>query len=150
MITLTTERLTVRNFRSEDWQDLQEVITNYQASEWAKYEDSWPTSDVSLKSENKVIGFVAINRRDDREEPTHNLGYIFNPELSGQGYATESCQACVEYVFGCLKAVSIVTGTHPDNEPSVRLLTRLGLHAMENGEYTLTREEWLTKKKETT
>lgn len=128
-----------------------------------KYEDPWPTSTekikeiaqwfangdeylaVSLKEPGKVIGFIAINRRKEREEPVHNLGYVFNPEFNGQGFATESCLACMDYVFDELKAVSIVTGTHPDNESSVRLLTRLGLKAIDNGEYTILREEWLTK-----
>jgi RimJ/RimL family protein N-acetyltransferase len=159
---LETERLIIRNFVSTDWQDLQEAIINYQASELAKYEDPWPTSDedmkgivswfadgdeflaVNLKSEDTVIGFVAINKRTDREEHSRNLGYIFNPKFGGKGYATESCRICMGYVFDELQAVSIVTGTHPDNEPSVRLLKRLKLREIGNGEWTLTREEWLS------
>ena len=157
MHSLETDRLIVRNFFPDDWQDLQETVINYQASEWAKYEDPWPTSEeeivswfangdeflaVNLTSENKVIGFVAVNRRDDREEQVHNLGYVFNPAYSGHGYATESCEACITYVFGVLQAVSIITGTHPDNEPSVRLLERLKLREIGNGEWTITQQEW--------
>ena len=161
MQPIETERLTIRNFMIADWQDLQEAIINYQASKWAKYEDPWPTSSedikgivswfangdeflaVNLKSENKVIGFVAINRRTDREEHSHNLGYVFNPEYGGMGYATESCQACMRYVFDVLQAVSIVTGTHPDNEPSIKLLKKLKLQEIGKGEWTITRAEWL-------
>ena len=164
MKPIETERLTIRNFVPGDWQDLQEAIINYQASEWAKFEDPWPTSPekmkeivswfaqgdeflaVNLKSEDKVIGFVAINKRTDKEEHSRNLGYVFNPEYSGKGYATESCKAAMEYVFDELKAVSIVTGTHPDNKPSVRLLKRLKLREIDNGEWIITREEWLTLK----
>ena len=159
MKSIETERLTIRNFVDGDWQDLQEAIINYQASESAK--DPWPTSEedikgivswfangdefvaVNSKSENKVIGFVAINRRTDREEHSHNLGYVFNPEYGGMGYATESCQASMRYVFDVLQAVSIVTGTHPDNEPSVKLLKKLKLQEIGNGEWTITRAEWL-------
>jgi ribosomal-protein-alanine N-acetyltransferase len=162
MNKLETERLIIRNFVADDWQDLQEAIINYQASEWAKYEDPWSTAAedikgivswfasgdeflaVCLKETGKLIGFVAINRRTEQEERVHNLGYVFNPEFSGQGYATESCNACMDYVFGELKAVSILTGTHPDNEPSIRLLERLKLRAIGNGEWTITREEWLS------
>ena len=162
MKPIEIERLTIRNFIDDDWQDLQQAIINYQASESAKYEDPWPTSEeeikgivswfangdeflaVNLKPEDKVIGFVAINRRTDREEHSHNLGYVFNPEYGGKGYATESCKACMGYVFGELQAASIVTGTHPDNEPSVRLLKRLKLREIDNGEWIMTRKEWLT------
>ena len=44
MIKLDTNRLIIRNFLPDDWQDLQDVVVQYQASEWAKYEDPWPTS----------------------------------------------------------------------------------------------------------
>ncbi len=151
----------IRNFAADDWQDLQEAIIQYQASEWAKYEDPWPTSDddmkgivswfaqgdeylaVCVKASSKVIGFVAINRRDEKDEKVRNLGYIFNPVYSGQGYATESCSACMDYVFNVLKVDRILTGTHPDNEPSVRLLKRLQLRTVDHGEWTMTRDEWL-------
>jgi RimJ/RimL family protein N-acetyltransferase len=162
MQPIETERLIIRNFVDDDWQDLQEAIINYQASELAKYEDPWPTSEkdikgivawfsngdeflaVEVKSEDKVIGFVAINKRTDREEHSRNLGYVFNPKYGGRGYATESCKACMSYVFEELQAVSIITGTHPDNKPSVRLLKRLKLKEIGNGEWTMTREEWLS------
>lgn len=160
MRPIETDRLSIRNFVPDDWQDLQETIILYQASDSAKYEDPWPTSDeeikgivswfakgdeflaVNLKTADKVIGFVAINRRTDREEHSHNLGYVFNPEYNGQGYATESCQMCMGYVFNVLNADSIVTGTHPENEPSIRLLKRLKLREIGNGEWTITLEEW--------
>lgn len=36
MISFDTDRLIIRNFTTDDWQDLQEMIVNYQTSEWAK------------------------------------------------------------------------------------------------------------------
>ena len=42
MITIETDRLTIRSFCPDDWQDLQEVAIQYRASESAKYEDPWP------------------------------------------------------------------------------------------------------------
>jgi len=78
MIAMETDRLTIRNFGPDDWQDLQEVAGDYQASEWAKYEDPWPTSTeevkgmaewfaqgddylaVCLQAAGKLIGLIAI------------------------------------------------------------------------------------------
>ena len=57
----------------------------------------------------------------------HGLGYVFHPDHHGQGYATEVCRAGLEQVFGPWEGDRIETGTHPDNKPSVRLLTKLGL-----------------------
>ena len=161
MITIETERLTIRNFCSDDWQDLQEVAIEYQASEWAKYEGPWPTSTeevkgmvewfskgadylaVCLKATGKLIGLVAIERRKDQEGAVHNLGYVFHPGYHGHGYATEGCRAAMDYVFGQLAADGILTGTHPANEPSVRLLKKLGLRKVSRGEFAISREEWL-------
>jgi RimJ/RimL family protein N-acetyltransferase len=100
---------------------------------------------VCLKREETVIGMVHIGQRDNRGEQVHNLGYIFHPGYGGQGYATEACRAAMAYVFGKLGADSFLTGTHPDNEPSVRLLKRLGFEEGGGGEYVISREAWLTQ-----
>ncbi|MBN1579915.1 MAG: GNAT family N-acetyltransferase [Anaerolineae bacterium] len=162
MVSLETDRLIIRSFSPDDWQDLQEVAIAYQASEWAKYEDPWPTEAekvkgmaewfangddylaVCLKTTNKLIGLIAINRRQEQDKPVHNLGYVFHPGYYGKGYATEGCRAAMGYLFEQLAADGILTGTHPDNEPSVRLIERLGLKATDRGEYAISREEWLT------
>jgi hypothetical protein len=44
MITMETDRLTVRSFGSDDWPELHELAVQYQASELAQYEQPWPTS----------------------------------------------------------------------------------------------------------
>jgi RimJ/RimL family protein N-acetyltransferase len=160
MNVIETERLQIRNFTTDDWQALQDVIIHYQASDSAKYEPPWPTSDkevqdiakwfaagddylcVCLKATATIIGLLAIERRNDHEEPVRNLGYVFDPAYRGHGYALEGCRAIMSYVFEKLGAVAIHTGTHPVNEASVRLLTKLGLKRINQGEFVLSREEW--------
>lgn len=160
MVTIETERLRIRNFSAGDWQGLQDVIINYQASESAKYEPPWPTSDseiqsiatwfasgddylcVCLKETGTVIGLLAVERRSDREERVHNLGYIFHPAYQGHGYALEGCRAAVSYLFTQLSAAAIHAGTQPDNEASVRLLTKLGLNRLNEAEFAVSRDEW--------
>jgi ribosomal-protein-alanine N-acetyltransferase len=166
MISLETDRLVIRNFSPDDWQELQEMAIQYQASEWAKYEDPWPTSAekvkeiagwfaggddylaVCLKGTGTLIGLVAIGHRQEQERPIHNLGYVFHPGYAGQGYATESCRAAMGYLFDQLAAEGILTGTHPDNKPSVALLKRLGLHEIGGGEWALSGAEWLALDRE--
>jgi ribosomal-protein-alanine N-acetyltransferase len=163
VIKLETNRLVIRNFVPDDWRGLQEVAIQYQASEWAKYEDPWPTGTdevkgmtqfftsgddylaVSLKDTGKLIGLIAIERRKEQEERVHNLGYVFHPGYSGQGYATEGCRAMMAYLFEQMGIDAIVTGTRPENIPSVRLLERLGIKPIGNGEYRMSKEEWLSK-----
>ncbi len=161
MITLETDRLIIRNFRPDDWQELQELAIEYRASQWAQYEEPWPTSEeevksmaawfgngdgylaVCLKSTGKLIGLVAIERREEQEGCVHNLGYVFHPGYHGQGFATESCRAALGYVFDTLAAERILTGTNPANADSVRLLKRLGLKEIARGEFGLAKAEWM-------
>ena len=165
MIKLDTNRLIIRNFLPDDWQDLQDVVVQYQATEWAKLEDPWPTSTeevkgmakffasgdnflaVSLKDTGKLIGLIAIGQRQDQKESVHNLGYVFHPGYSGRGYATEGCQAVMAYLFEQLEITAILTGTRPENTPSVRLLEKLGIHPIGNGEYRISKEEWQNRSK---
>jgi RimJ/RimL family protein N-acetyltransferase len=137
------------------------LAIQYRASAWAKYDVPWPTAAeevkgmakwlasgdeflaVCLKTTGKLIGLIAIDRRKDREGRVHNLGYVFHPAYHRQGYATEGCRAAMQYVFCVLAADGILTATHPANEPSVRLLERLGLKEMDRGEFAISSEEWL-------
>lgn len=178
MVTKETERLVIRNFRQDDWRDVQEMALQYEASEYAAYDHPWPTAEeqvrgatewfasgdeflaVCLKSTGKLIGLVSLNRREDCAEVTFDLGYVFNFDYHGQGYATEACQALVDHAFADLGAQRLSTGTAAVNGPSCRLLERLGLKPGEqskgslrkdaNGQpiefvgvaYAMSREDW--------
>jgi RimJ/RimL family protein N-acetyltransferase len=168
MNAIQTSRLTIRNFRPDDWRDLHEMIVQYQASEWAQYDDRWPTSEkdiqgvaqwfsegdsylaVCLQTTGKVIGFVALNMADRAGGAAPNLGYVFNFDCHNQGYATEACRAAVARAFEQLGAARIVTGTAAANLPSRRVLAKLGFREIGNGEYELTRDEWSALRRATT
>ena len=153
-------RITLRNFTIDDWQELREIIIHYQKSEFAKYDHKWPVDEeglkkavewfsggdsylaVCLKSTGILIGFVAVDQQKDQPMKTHNLGYIFHPEYRGLGYAFEACKTAIEFVFNQLSADKILTGTHPDNYPSVSLLKKLGLRGISQGKFTISKDEW--------
>lgn len=144
MNPLETARLTIRNYRPDDWQQLQEMAVAYQATEAAQYDHPWPTSEeevkgmanwfasgddylaVCLKDTGRLIGLLAIKQRENEEKRVHGLGYVFHPVYQGQGYGTEACQAAVAYLFDELGADQIVSSTAAANGPSRRLLGRLG------------------------
>ena len=160
MKEIETERITLRNFSSDDWRELQDIIVHYQESEFAKYDHKWPTDEeglkkavewfstgdsflaVCLKSSGSLIGFIAVDQQREQKEKTHNLGYIFHPEYRGHGYAFEACKTAMDFVFNQLSADIIVSGTHPGNKPSVSLLKRLGLKEISQGEFTISKVEW--------
>jgi ribosomal-protein-alanine N-acetyltransferase len=143
MEAILTDRLSIRNFRVDDWRDLQEMVLKYEASEYAQYDHQWPASEEEVQGVAKwfaggdgflavclgakVIGFVALNREEDQSASVYNLGYVFNEDYHGYGYATEACRAVLDRAFGVLRADHVVTGTAAVNTPSCRLLERLGL-----------------------
>jgi [ribosomal protein S5]-alanine N-acetyltransferase len=174
MITLETGRLLIRNFSPDDWPALQALAVAYRAHPFAQYEDPWPTSDAEVQgmarwfaggdgylasclkaggqatgpARGRVIALVAIERREGQPGAVHNLGYVFHPAYHGQGYATEACRAALRYLFEQAGAESILTGTNPANTASVRLLRRLGLTELGNGEWSLSREQWLAAQRQ--
>ena len=144
LVTLKTDRLVIRNFQASDWEALYEMITQYQASELAAYDQQWPTAPedirgvaewfasgdsylaVTLKDTGRFIGFVSLNPEEKEGVREYNLGYIFNFDFHGKGYASEACRAVLEHAFGTLQADGVITGTAAVNHASCKLLERLG------------------------
>ncbi len=179
MTHIETSRLTIRNFEPDDWRGLQALAVQQQTSEYGAYDHRWPTSEeelrgvaawfsegdgflaVCLRDAGAFIGLIAINRKGGEDAAEYGLGYRFDERYHGKGYATEACRAALNHVFGELGAALVSTGTAAANEPSCRLLRRLGLR--KTGEsvgsfvkdadgrpiefvgytFCITREEWL-------
>jgi RimJ/RimL family protein N-acetyltransferase len=161
MQAIETERLILRNFTPEDGPALSKMIGQYQQSPYAQYDHAWPTDPeeirkvaqwfsegdsylaVCLRAEGVFIGFVCLNPEEHCGEPALNIGYIFDTDYHGRGYATEAGRAALARAFEVLGAARVVTGTAKENLPSVRLLKRLGLKEIaEDPGYGITQEEW--------
>jgi ribosomal-protein-alanine N-acetyltransferase len=102
MTKLETERLVIRNFHASDWEALHEMITLYQASELAAYDQQWPAAPddikgvaewfvsgdsylaVCLKDTGRFIGFGSLNPEQKEGGREYNLGYIFNFDYHGK------------------------------------------------------------------
>lgn len=61
------------------------------------------------------------------EFKTWELGFVFNNRFQGQGYATESAKALLEFAFCQLDARRIIASCSSENERSWKLLERLGM-----------------------
>lgn len=79
---------------------------------------------VQLKDTNKPIGMCGLVKRDTLHDP--DLGFAFLPEAWGKGYAFEAASAVLEHTRDALKLSHILAITNPDNDPSIKLLSRLG------------------------
>lgn len=72
---------------------------------------------------NKVIGYILFHKF---EEDMYEMGWIFNREFWGQGYAFEACKAMIDYAFDSMNVHKIFAETI-DEIKSVHLMKKLGM-----------------------
>ena len=141
---LETERLTIRNFQSDDWKQIQTLAINKETSDGARYDITWPTSDdecrkmaeflsgtdffwaVCLKEDAQLIGFIAFNSID--ETRTLDIGHVFHTDYMSQvDTTTEALRRMVQYAFDELEIESITTHNAADWKGQIEPLYRLGM-----------------------
>jgi [ribosomal protein S5]-alanine N-acetyltransferase len=85
---------------------------------------------VVLKSTGELIGHTGLQSYrlgDQPQSPLEvELFYKLGRDFWGKGYAFEACRALISYAFNRLNLPRLVTATHSDNSPSIRLMRRLG------------------------
>lgn len=173
----TTERLTLRPATAEDadamfaYRSLEPVarwMTHLPTDvhEWrgdfAKrgpytlviLKDGEPVGDLFLKTED---AWAQAEVRDRAKDVSAEIGWCLAPAHAGHGYATEAVRELLGIAFDGLGLRRVVAICFADNEPSWRLMERIGMrreahHVRDNlhrdGEwydgltYALLAEEW--------
>lgn len=134
---IETERLILRRFCKSDLQDLYEYLSDEEVVRFEPYKPmdlqeventlNWRISTeemlaVELKASGKLIGNVYLGQRDFE---ARELGFVFNRQYWGQGYARESCEALIQQAFAA-GVHRIYAECDPENVHSWRLLEKLG------------------------
>ena len=94
---------------------------------------------VAVVLDGLVIGTVSLELSDGMGQPgmpsrtEAHLGYIFDPDHSGRGYASEAVAAVVDHSFRRLGVRRITAGCFADNAASVRILERSGCAGSSTG-----------------
>ncbi len=84
--------------------------------------------------------FVVRTALDITDEPgIYETGYWVAPKYAGQGMATEATIAAIRYAFGRLGAKAISIGYFDGNEPSRRIVEKLGFHKLRVAHQAATR-----------
>lgn len=135
------KRLDLRAFAPEDFDDFAELIRDKMSGKFAAYDDQFPTDDdglrgvlgyfaasdeffaIELFSENKVIGFISLNKID---ETARNVGFCVHSAYQNMGYATEALADIIRFARDELHLRKLVSGTADVNIPSVKLLEKFG------------------------
>lgn len=82
-----------------------------------------------VKGKLPFAGVIALQEIpfQTRFTPAYEVGWRFLPEAWGNGYATESAAAAIDYAFGTLGWHEVVAMTAKINLRSQRVMQRLGM-----------------------
>ena len=146
MTVLSTERLELREFTADDAEfvlrivnepaflryigdrgvrtpdDARRYIADGPVAGYAR--DGHGLMRVVRKSDGVGVGICGVLKRDSLPGP--DIGFSFLPEHWSQGYALESARAVMRHAREVLGLGRILAITTMDNEPSIRLLGKLG------------------------
>lgn len=142
-LTLTTERLILRNFQSNDAKDCFEFLSDRQTcyndggyEPFSEMDDEYYAlmnkfanqpmrKMVVLKCTGKVIGTINLSEVNDRAVKTFEIGYVISPDYRQKGYAYEAASAICSYLLNDLRVDMIIAGAIETNLPSHKLLLKL-------------------------
>jgi RimJ/RimL family protein N-acetyltransferase len=149
-LPITTARLVLRSFRPEDVDDVlsyrsvpdvvryipgeprtrEEVVDMVAHSATAgQLDDKHPHVTLAVDLGGRVIGDVMLHLDglDGHDGKQVELGWVFAPDVHGQGYATEAARALMEAAFADVQAYRVWAQLEPENTGSSRICERLGM-----------------------
>lgn len=80
---------------------------------------------VELKETHESMGMCGLIRRNTLKDV--DIGYAFLPKFWSKGYALEAALAMKQYARESIGLKRLVAVVDPENQPSIRLLERLGM-----------------------
>ena len=116
----------VRNVGDRGIRTTEQAHEAMQAGALKLYEDyGYGPYSMVLKSNGLQIGICGLFKRENLEDP--DIGFAVLPEYCSRGFAGEAAFAVLSHArddLGIRKVTAIVS---PANEPSIRLIEKLGL-----------------------
>lgn len=178
MDTIKTDRLILRNFRPGDASGLLAYLRQPRVGCFfsLKLEDLG-AAEAEVETRGKSDEHIAVCLRSTDgligdlfcilEDPdTYAVGWNFNADFGGAGFASEAARALFDYLFSVKQARRLYAYVEEDNIPSQRLCERLGMRReglfkefvsfknddegvpiFENTmQYAILRKEWVSKR----
>lgn len=147
---VTTERLELRRPGSEDLDALATVFAKsevwqfplgraFTRAETATFLDNqcahWDACGfgvwlVTERATNRLVGYAGLCVPMFLPEvlPAVEVGWRFDPDVWGRGYATEAARAALDEAFTTLGLAEVCSIPQSDNLASVRVAERIGMH----------------------
>ena len=147
MTVLETDRLVLRRLSAEDAEFILELLNQPSflryigdkgvrtTEDAVRYIQTGPVASyerfgfglylVEMKETKVPIGMCGLLKRDTL--PDADVGFAFLPDYWSQGYAFEAASSVMTYGRQVLGLRRIVAITSLDNDPSIRLLKKIGM-----------------------
>jgi [ribosomal protein S5]-alanine N-acetyltransferase len=133
---IKTNRLYLRPFKDTDGADLYDYLSDSYIKKTLNFNGcSLDECEAIVNSRAKGDSFFAvvlneqmighIELHETKHPGVHEIGYVFNPKIYGNGYAYEALEAVLHHAK-LIHINHLVASTSPNNKPSIRLLERLG------------------------
>lgn len=157
-LRLETERLTLRDWREEDWPRFWEGTNTPGVMRWlgGVLDEDGRTATrtrvdgcarangfcfwaVERRSDGEILGFCGLKRADapgSSVTGAMEIGWRLREDAWGQGYAREAATAALDAAFHRFGAGEVVALTVPGNTASWGLMQRLGMRRREELDYT--------------
>ena len=157
--TLATERLLLRPWRKDDFRPYHAILSHPEVHKHfgpnpMNAEEAWRRLTsfvggwqllgfgmwaVEEKASGKLAGIVGLFNAWRDLEPQFGeepeMGWIMAAETHGKGFASEACEAVVNWAEANLAATPIWAIIAPANEPSLKLAAKLGFDCVSETTY---------------
>jgi RimJ/RimL family protein N-acetyltransferase len=169
MVTLETDRLTLRMLRESDLDAYAEMCGDSEVMRYigdgqplprpmawwnlAMMVGHWALRGYGMcaaeeRATSTLIGRIGFWNPEGW--PGFELGWTLRRAFWGKGYATEGARAALRFAFTRLDRPHVISLIHPENAASIRVAERLGERRVDTAEvmgkpalvYRITREEW--------
>ncbi len=181
---METERLRIRDWQQSDYEPYAKLCSDSDVMRYFPHtltkqqsddqldlmrrliaERGWGFWAVELKATGQLIGFVGLHYQDENSgipnAPFVEIGWRLAAEFWGIGYAPEAADKVLEFAFNHLKRSEVYAFTALPNQPSQRVMQKLGMentgqdfnhpkleadHPLERHcLYCITRQQWQSK-----
>ncbi|MCM3772869.1 MULTISPECIES: GNAT family N-acetyltransferase [Priestia] len=140
-MNIETNRLLIRKFKYEDWQDVYEYTSDADVMKYIpegvfSKDDAKKFVNENMKRNNENFPVVLKNKKiiighivffNCFGDHTYEIGWVFNSEYHQKGYASEAAKAVMDYAFNTMKLHRIIATCQPENTPSYRVMENVGM-----------------------
>jgi [ribosomal protein S5]-alanine N-acetyltransferase len=120
--------------------ELLDALENFWLPKTAENADhfQWYTNwEIVLKADSLSIGGIGFVGAAN-EEGVVETGFMLDAKFQGKGYAQEALLAMVIWAFSDSQVKAVIARTYEDNQPTRRLLSKVGFEVHSNVDTLLT------------